>query len=622
MRRLMSHVDISALRMAYQAALAALLAERTPEGYWVGELSTSALSTATAVSALALVQKATTAHGSFDSLISGGLHWLAAHQNADGGWGDTVRSFSNISTTMLCRAAFHLAGAAAAHDDTLRRSEAWLHARYGKTPEELAEAVRARYGKDRTFSVPILMTSALAGLVSWKEVPSLPFELACFPQSWFRFLRIPVVSYALPALIAIGQAVYHHRPPWNPLTRFVRRCAIGKSLRVLRKIQPSSGGFLEAAPLTSFVTMGLASIGRADHPVVGKCVEFLVKSVRPDGSWPIDTNLATWVTTLSINSLAAAGDLDALDKKEQVLEWLLRQQYHERHPYTGADPGGWAWTPLPGGVPDADDTPGALLALGHLGSIEKTWRAAQLGILWLLNLENNDSGWPTFCRGWGHLPFDRSGCDLTAHVLRAFMSWRRKKSGDLVPTSWFVRQLDGSWDAQAINRGLIYLDRTQRHDGSWLPLWFGNQHAPDDENPTYGTARVLAAYRDLDRMTSKPAQRGVRWLLAAQNADGGWGGAANTPSSIEETALAVEVLLDARPEVEAVVERGLTWLIERIEAGGLQEPTPIGFYFAKLWYFEKLYPIIFSVAALGRARRKRTNTDGDVGLPRGSAQRE
>src|SRR5262249_5067882 len=165
----------------------------------------------------------------------------------------------------------------------------------------------ARYGKDRTFSVPILMTSALAGLVSWREVPSLPFELACFPQSWFRFLRIPVVSYALPALIAIGQAVYHHRPPRNPATRLVRRKAIGKSSRVLKKIQPASGGFLEATPLTSFVTLALASVGRGDHPVVAKCVEFLAHSVRPDGSWPIDTNLATWVTTLSINALAAAG---------------------------------------------------------------------------------------------------------------------------------------------------------------------------------------------------------------------------------------------------------------------------------------------------------------------------
>ncbi len=139
-----------------------------------------------------------------------------------------------------------------------------------------------------------------------------------------------------------------------------------------------------------------------------------------------------------------------------------------------------------------------------------------------------------------------------------------------------------------------------------MPLWFGCQHAPDDENPTYGTARVLAAYRDLGMMDSEPARRGVAWLLSAQNVDGGWGGAHNTPSSMEETALAVEVLLGAKPQAAAeAAERGLTWLVERIEAGGLQEPTPIGFYFAKLWYFEKLYPIIFSVAALGRARRRR-----------------
>ena len=85
--------------------------------------------------------------------------------------------------------------------------------------------------------------------------------------------------------------------------------------------------------------------------------------MRPDGSWPIDTNLATWVTTLSINALAAAGELDQLDRKDELRDWLLKQQYKKRHPYTGADPGGWAWTDLPGGVPDADDTPGAILAM-------------------------------------------------------------------------------------------------------------------------------------------------------------------------------------------------------------------------------------------------------------------
>jgi squalene-hopene/tetraprenyl-beta-curcumene cyclase len=594
----MNPIDPRRLEGAYQTALAALLAERTPEGHWVGELSTSALSTAVAVSALALVAKTTGVSCSSGPLIAAGLHWLATHQNDDGGWGDTVRSFSNISTTMLCRAAFHLTGTAASHGDVLRRCEKWLFARYGQTPEELAAAVRARYGKDRTFSVPILMTSALAGLVSWREVPALPFELACFPQSWFRFLRLPVVSYALPALIAIGQAVHHHRPSRNPLARLVRRLAVRKSLRVLQTIQPSTGGFLEATPLTGFVTLGLASTGQAGHTVAGKCVEFLVNSIRPDGSWPIDTNLATWVTTLAVNALAAAGELDKLDRRPDLRDWLLCQQYKERHVYTGAEPGGWAWTPLPGGVPDADDTPGALLALCHLETLPLNF--LHDGLLWLSRLQNRDGGIPTFCRGWGQLPFDRSGTDLTAHTLRALAPWY----GDLrlsPKVLWpIMDRLESLSDG-----GLAYLARAQRPDGSWLPLWFGCQHAPDDENPTYATARVLAAYRDQKMLSSEPARRGVAWLLSSQNADGGWGGAAHTPSSIEETALAVEVLLDAGPAAEAAAERGLAWLIERIEAGGLQQPTPIGFYFAKLWYFEKLYPIIFSVAALGRARRQR-----------------
>jgi squalene-hopene/tetraprenyl-beta-curcumene cyclase len=584
------------LEAAYQAALSALLAERTTEGHWVGELSTSALSTATAVMALHLVGK----HGGsrHEELVAGGLRWLVEHQNADGGWGDTVKSLSNISTTMLCRAAFHLTETAGKHAETVRRLEAWLAERYGNTPVELAEAVRARYGKDRTFATPILTTCALAGLVPWAEVPPLPFELACLPQSWFRLVRLHVVSYALPALIAIGQAVYHHRPPRNPLTRLVRALSRQRSLRVLDRIQPSSGGYLEATPLTSFVTLSLAACDLADHAVTRSAVRFLVNSVRTDGSWPIDSNLATWVTTLSINALAAAGELQSLDRRDGLCGWLLRQQHRDWHPYTGAAPGAWAWTDLPGGVPDADDTAGAILALEALGgAADRHWRDAARA--WLISLQNRDGGIPTFCRGWGHLPFDRSGCDLTAHALRTVA----------MPFQVAARGPLGKWQHDPGSIGdyvagcMTYLARGQRADGSWLPLWFGNQHAPDDENPTYGTARVLAAYRDFKVMDADSARRGVVWLLANQNPDGGWGGGLGTPSSLEETALAVEVLIDARPAVQDAVRRGLSWIVERVEQGGLYAPTPIGFYFAKLWYFEKLYPIIFTVAALGRARR-------------------
>ena len=76
-------------------------------------------------------------------------------------------------------------------------------------------------------------------------------------------------------------------------------------------------------------------------------------------------------------------------------------------------------------------------------------------------------------------------------------------------------------------------------------------------------------------------------------------------SSVEETALAVEALLAAatEPEFMPAIEKGLTWLIERVERREHRNAAPIGFYFAKLWYYEKLYPLAFTVSALGRAVR-------------------
>jgi squalene-hopene/tetraprenyl-beta-curcumene cyclase len=430
-----------------------------------------------------------------------------------------------------------------------------------------------------------------------------------------------VVSYALPALIAIGQAKFHHDPTRNPLVRLVRRATVGRTLRVLQDIQPTGGGFLEAAPLTSFVVMSLAAAGRKDHPVAARGVNFLVRSVRPDGSWPIDTNLATWVTTLAVNALAAGGDLaSALDEgaRRSILDWLLAQQAVVEHPYTHAAPGGWAWTDLSGGVLDADDTAGAMIAIRNLswaGVDERTRSAAAAGVKWLVDLQNRDGGIPTFCRGWGTLPFDRGSPDLTAHALAAWSCWL-----DELPVPLRART------EAAMRKAVAYLGITQRPEGAWSALWFGNQDAPDEENLTYGTARVLPALGELSRRPGAAAGApihemligGVRWLLSAQNEDGGWGGAPGVAASIEETALAVDALAEVLPcgeppaadqllqvQVSSAVSRGVAWLVRNTGSGEAMNPSPIGFYFAKLWYFERMYPLVFAVSALGRVKRLR-----------------
>src|SRR6185295_1744374 len=133
-------------------------------------------------------------------------------------------------------------------------------------------------------------------------------------------------------------------------------------------------------------------------------------------------------------------------------------------------------------------TAGALLALHRFGgaSDDSTRRAAFAGMEWLLGLQNRDGGIPTFCRGWGKLPFDRSSPDLTAHALCAWSVWLAE-----APAGMQARL------RPAFSRAVNYLRHSQQADGSWVPLWFGNQDAPNEENPTYGTSRVLIALQQL-----------------------------------------------------------------------------------------------------------------------------
>lgn len=618
--------DLSAaLERALTKARELLLSHRNPQGIWVGELSSSALSTATAVVALALVRRAALPHDELRLVdcFQRGCVWLRNHANPDGGWGDTILSKSNISTTTLAWAVLadghpagpageplecgvRSAGCGVSNLTVLSAAEKWLCEQAGGVePERLAAKVLERYGSDRTFSAPILTHCALAGRLgegpdAWRHVIALPFELAACPPEWFGALRLPVVSYALPALIAIGYARHYHAPSTNPLVRWLRSAITDRVLRVLDSIQPANGGFLEAIPLTSFVVMSLAGSGKADHPVARRGLDFILNSVQPDGSWRIDTNLSTFVSTLAVQSLGASVErLLSEGERRAIQDWLLAQQYRVRHPYTNAAPGGWAWTPLPGGVPDADDTAGALLALRNLRvpGVQVT-EAARAGITWLLNLQNRDGGIPTFCRGWGKLPFDRSSADLTAHALRAWAAWEAEQAPTL------IRRIES-----ARKRAVRFLSRMQEPQGSWCPLWFGNQFEPDEANRVYGTSRVLLALAET-QVAVACAQRAASWLKEVQKPDGGWsGGAGPGPSTIEETALAVESLLallercpQFRTDLAGPIRHGLAYLQSRVNAGSWTRPAPIGFYFAKLWYYETLYPVVFTVAALQRAR--------------------
>lgn len=580
-----SYDNMQSLKQKLDAQIISL---RNEQGTWNGQLSSSALSTAIAVFALHQYDQE-----NYSFQIRGGLNWLKNNSNLDGGWGDTIRSKSNLSTTLLTWACFSIAKDQAEYADTIYHAENWLTDRLKNLdPVSISTAVLNHYQKDQTFSVPILAMCALSGRLGekgWDLVPQLPFQMAVFPDRFFRWLNLSVVSYAIPALIAIGLVKAENSKLAKPIA-FLNQSVRARVLNVLAEKQPDNGGFLEATPLTGFVLMSLIGAGEKDLAVCAKAADFLVHSIREDGSWPIDTHLATWVTSLSINALGEE-QLRELPEKEKILNNLLAQQLKFVHPFTKVQPGGWAWTHLQGGVPDADDTSGALVALYRLKQFaEIPIEVIENGIKWLIDLQNRDGGMPTFCKGWGNLPFDCSCPDITAHAIKAFCLWRDNLSLN------YKNKVD-----VCSNKAWKYLKSSQQENGAWLPLWFGNEDDLQHQNPVYGTSIVLYSLAELESLDlsgfAEVRKKGIDFLRSAQNQDGGWGGNVSLISTIEETSLAIRALAASGNVEEALA--GVDWL-QKNTPQNLSEikATPIGLYFASLWYFEDMYPLVFASSAL------------------------
>lgn len=586
----------------------ALKKQRHADGLWRGRLSSSAVSTAVAAFALetAVLHKNRFAQEERD-LVDAAVKWLADHQNSDGGWGDTPDSPSNLSATLLARGALRCRKDASDANNALLCSSDWLTRNInGCSPSAIRNGVLEYYGNDRTFSVPILTMCALSGQLGdngaqWSNIPQLPFELAALPQRLFSWLRLPVVSYAIPALIAVGLVRFRNAGKGFWPLSFLRRLITPLVMRKLSRMQPENGGFLEAAPLTGFVTMCLVSAGFADHPVASKGLQFLTSTIREDGSWPISTDLSLWITTLAVKALDVKGEMPA-DERARLAELIKQHQTTRIHPFTQARPGGWAWTDRSGGVPDADDTAGALVALSVLQPDNCDFDVLA-GLEWLLRIQNRDGGIPTFCRGWGLLPFDQSCPDISAHALRAFLCWRDKVSPGMRERI-----------QRAISRIEAYLLKSQRQFGSWRPLWFGDQNHPKQLNPVYGTAMVLKALKTCPEKSPEMISAAVDFLLSAQNLDGGWGGAGKLPSNLECTGIAVDAL-SGFPDAGEQVLQGAVFIAERITAAAdsMPQPSPVGLYFASLWYDEQLYPLLFTLPALRAVVSpiKASTTDGE-----------
>jgi hypothetical protein len=93
---------------------------------------------------------------------------------------------------------------------------------------------------------------------------------------------------------------------------------------------------------------------------------------------------------------------------------------------------------------------------------------------------------------------------------------------------------------------------------------------------------------------NSPARASVVAVLC----DGSW---RREETGVVLAALSRSVADGDAPQVSNAVERGARWLIEATAGGAETAATPLGLYFARLWYYEELYPVVFALAGLAGA---------------------
>jgi len=548
-----------ALRSALDRAVQRLRDEQRERQRWVGVLSSSALATAIAIVALQLADSE-----GYAEAITRGRRWLLETQGADGGWGDAVVDPANINATALAIGALTVTNPPtpeAGSQEALARAHACLD-HFGGF-DAVGDPLRC------TLSGPCRTVAALAGLMDWRRIKRLRPEVVLLPARLRR-----TISTTFPAYLSIASVHAHMAPhPLNLLP--THRYARGRVVDWLRQAQGADGSFEESAFLTSVIIACMVLCGQGALPWLPEALCFVVESQREDGSWPIDRDLETFDTAMTVQALCEAAV--PVPHAGLVRDWLLARQFNEPCFPTAARPGGWAWA-MPAGWPECDDTSYALLALRALG-IPASARPVRRGARWLERMQNTDGSWSTFVRN-SRMPFDRHCPYITGHVISALRGANRLGRGSPV-----------------LGRALEYLASVQRHDGSFGSIWF--------REATAGTASVLEALADCGLEGTPMALRALDALLRGQNDDGGWAGLRLQASTAEETAWAILALLRCapHPDIETAVRLGVAWLAARQQPDGTWVPAPIGLYYSAMWYSDSYFALTLPTQALARARR-------------------
>jgi squalene-hopene/tetraprenyl-beta-curcumene cyclase len=562
--------------------------------------------------------------------------WIRSQQRDDGTWANYFGGPGDLSTTIEAYVALRLAGDSV---DAPHLANA-------------LEFIRANGGLEaaRVFSKLWL---ALFGAWSWDDVPNLPPEIVFLPK-WFPFnlydwgcwARQTIVPLTIVATLRpvrplpFGLDELHTGAPVPPMARafswagafqrldvalhaygrrplrLLRRHAMRRGVEWILARQEADGSWGGIQPPWVYSILALHLMGYpSEHPAVAAGISglegFLIREQTPTG---VVRRLEAcqspvWDTGLALTALLDAG----VDPDDPALVraagWLLDEEirvtgdWAVRRPEL--EPGGWAFEFANDGYPDTDDTAEVVLGLRR---VEHTDPARLRGAVdraarWIIGMQCRDGGWGAFdADNTRELAYKLPFCDFGAVI--------DPPSADV--TAHIVEMLAalGLSGSDSCQRGVRWLLDAQEDDGSWFGRWGANF--------VYGTGAVVPALVAAGLPADDPRiRRAVRWLEMHQGGDGGWGEdmrsyrdpdwigrGASTPS---QTAWALLALLAAGEADSEEVGRGVAWLVaHQREDGTWDEPQFTGTGFPGDFFINyHLYRLVFPVSALGRFRQVR-----------------
>ncbi len=602
-------------RACLRRAVAALVALQHPDGWWKGELETNVT-----IDAEDLLLREFLGIRTAEQTASS-AHWIRSRQREDGTWANFYGGPPELSTTVEAYVALRLAG----------DPEDAAHL------ERAARFVQSCGGVERT-RVFTRIWLALFGLWPWEGLPVLPPELIFLPG----FVPLNIYDFgcwARQTVVALT-VVSAHRPthqlgfgidelrtglpeaPPAPLStwsgrfqaldrvlkayerhpvRFIRKAALARAERWIVQRQEADGSWGGIQPPWVYSLIALRLQGYAlEHPVMRAGTEGLDGfTIEDDAGRRLEAcQSPVWDTALAVTALADGG-LPADDPVlRSAARYLLGEEISVKGDWSVRRPD---LEPAGWAFEFANDNypdidDTAEVVMALGRTDEPAAAAVDRAIAWIEGMQCRDGGWGAFdVDNTQTLCRELPFCDFGELI--------DPPSADVTAhVVEMLARLGGS--QEAVDRGVRWLLRAQEDDGSWFGRWGANH--------VYGTGAVVPGLVAAGLATDDPAVRqAVAWLEGHQNPDGGWGEDLRSyrdyslrgcgPSTASQTAWALLALLAAGERSEAT-RHGVEFLVAaQSEDGSWDEPWFTGTGFPGDFYINyHLYRLVFPVAALGR----------------------